>query len=112
MIRRPPRSTLFPYTTLFRSRCWESAIPVGPPNGPFHLAWPEGYGRYLVAPARARSSHSSKPPREMPLSPFFPRASLCPSRLDCVMGGRRQNRRPVGRSFLFLHFHFGNENRG
>src|SRR2546422_6166759 len=26
MIRRPPRSTLFPYTTLFRSRCW----PLGP----------------------------------------------------------------------------------
>src|SRR2546426_4512690 len=24
MIRRPPRSTLFPYTTLFRSRCWWS----------------------------------------------------------------------------------------
>src|SRR5256714_14099109 len=23
MIRRPPRSTLFPYTTLFRSRRWE-----------------------------------------------------------------------------------------
>ena len=23
MIRRPPRSTLFPYTTLFRSRLWE-----------------------------------------------------------------------------------------
>src|SRR5690242_21700727 len=23
MIRRPPRSTLFPYTTLFRSRCYE-----------------------------------------------------------------------------------------
>src|SRR3712207_7731490 len=22
MIRRPPRSTLFPYTTLFRSNCW------------------------------------------------------------------------------------------
>src|SRR5258708_21677098 len=39
MIRRPPRSTLFPYTTLFRSvmydneniyvacRCWDSAPP-------------------------------------------------------------------------------------
>src|SRR2546430_9734695 len=27
MIRRPPRSTLFPYTTLFRSTAWE-AIPV------------------------------------------------------------------------------------
>src|SRR5256884_5559773 len=24
MIRRPPRSTLFPYTTLFRSPCWFS----------------------------------------------------------------------------------------
>src|SRR2546427_3515002 len=25
MIRRPPRSTLFPYTTLFRSPCWGRA---------------------------------------------------------------------------------------
>src|SRR2546430_4763591 len=25
MIRRPPRSTLFPYTTLFRSRAWLGA---------------------------------------------------------------------------------------
>src|SRR5438477_4937114 len=25
MIRRPPRSTLFPYTTLFRSGMWEEA---------------------------------------------------------------------------------------
>src|SRR5256885_4847725 len=25
MIRRPPRSTLFPYTTLFRSRGWRRA---------------------------------------------------------------------------------------
>src|SRR2546426_5979362 len=25
MIRRPPRSTLFPYTTLFRSRRWGSS---------------------------------------------------------------------------------------
>src|SRR5256885_12216612 len=28
MIRRPPRSTLFPYTTLFRSLEGESAVPV------------------------------------------------------------------------------------
>src|SRR5256885_11142937 len=35
MIRRPPRSTLFPYTTLFRShrrcggiQCWRSSEPV------------------------------------------------------------------------------------
>src|ERR1039458_6198897 len=25
MIRRPPRSTLFPYTTLFRSKTWRSS---------------------------------------------------------------------------------------
>src|SRR5258707_6349504 len=27
MIRRPPRSTLFPYTTLFRSRCCQQEAP-------------------------------------------------------------------------------------
>src|SRR5947208_6505142 len=26
MIRRPPRSTLFPYTTLFRSRQWDNIL--------------------------------------------------------------------------------------
>src|SRR3989442_2202600 len=33
MIRRPPRSTLFPYTTLFRSDCppWRSTNPALPP---------------------------------------------------------------------------------
>src|SRR5258706_9392911 len=30
MIRRPPRSTLFPYTTLFRSRLWYREARVGP----------------------------------------------------------------------------------
>src|SRR5690349_21868393 len=27
MIRRPPRSTLFPYTTLFRSVIWQTYLP-------------------------------------------------------------------------------------
>src|SRR3989442_9714159 len=27
MIRRPPRSTLFPYTTLFRSLLWSGIVP-------------------------------------------------------------------------------------
>src|SRR6516165_10397149 len=34
MIRRPPRSTLFPYTTLFRSRSWSSLSSPGPGHGP------------------------------------------------------------------------------
>src|SRR3712207_6851433 len=33
MIRRPPRSTLFPYTTLFRSRDVRDVIPVAPGLG-------------------------------------------------------------------------------
>src|SRR5258708_11230894 len=28
MIRRPPRSTLFPYTTLFRSSCFSLKTPI------------------------------------------------------------------------------------
>src|SRR2546430_7589666 len=31
MIRRPPRSTLFPYTTLFRSEKWERENNAKPP---------------------------------------------------------------------------------
>src|SRR5260221_12267046 len=40
MIRRPPRSTLFPYTTLFRS-----AIVVGPAGGEIST---DKYGRVKV----------------------------------------------------------------
>src|SRR6266849_5107543 len=38
MIRRPPRSTLFPYTTLFRSRGLQRPRP--PPPGPAKRACP------------------------------------------------------------------------
>src|SRR3712207_7837401 len=33
MIRRPPRSTLFPYTTLFRSHGWPADRPARRPQG-------------------------------------------------------------------------------
>src|SRR3989475_10836203 len=36
MIRRPPRSTLFPYTPLFQSRFETTAIPPVPPPAPLH----------------------------------------------------------------------------
>src|SRR2546426_4534851 len=38
MIRRPPRSTLFPYTTLFRSlgHEWYDLWGIAPPNEPDH----------------------------------------------------------------------------
>src|SRR5438067_4377555 len=34
MIRRPPRSTLFPYTTLFRSCGFSNAVDGRPPDAP------------------------------------------------------------------------------
>src|SRR3712207_8995479 len=45
MIRRPPRSTLFPYTTLFRSRHGEQVAERGA-KIPIHVA----VGARLVAP--------------------------------------------------------------
>src|SRR5690554_7279680 len=36
MIRRPPRSTLFPYTTLFRSRTTRDSLYN--PDHPYHLS--------------------------------------------------------------------------
>src|SRR2546426_8262390 len=38
MIRRPPRSTLFPYTTLFRSQLDSAAIDVDQPSRLLRLA--------------------------------------------------------------------------
>src|SRR5256885_12057550 len=35
MIRRPPRSTLFPYTTLFRSHKWENGTAPTESGGDF-----------------------------------------------------------------------------
>src|SRR5258708_28626130 len=49
MIRRPPRSTLFPYTTLFRSRRFS----LNKPESKFGTAGREGSAR---APSRDRKS--------------------------------------------------------
>src|SRR2546430_16272917 len=48
MIRRPPRSTLFPYTTLFRSE--RAAFPlILPPQVIVHVAHPHGRRRRQCA---------------------------------------------------------------
>src|SRR2546422_3003564 len=48
MIRRPPRSTLFPYTTLFRSH---RAAPTACPSGPARRHAPAANPVRFAAPA-------------------------------------------------------------
>src|SRR3712207_7283917 len=57
MIRRPPRSTLFPYTTLFRSRR-RGRSPTGPLGG----TTPVSPSRPVLASPRAAPSSTSRPP--------------------------------------------------
>src|SRR5256885_4735398 len=59
MIRRPPRSTLFPYTTLFRS---DLALGLGVPGVTVLLTDPQGCDRVLegVLPAARSEEHTSE----------------------------------------------------
>src|SRR2546426_3865251 len=45
MIRRPPRSTLFPYTTLFRSKFGRSAARGDGGSGIGRMVWPDHISR-------------------------------------------------------------------
>src|SRR5438876_2308943 len=56
MIRRPPRSTLFPYTTLFRSQ----SRPSGPAHTPAEVNGPLASGPFTDRKStRLNSSHPS-----------------------------------------------------
>src|SRR2546421_6852423 len=54
MIRRPPRSTLFPYTTLFRSRVLY--------GGPGSSAFPVRLASEIFQRCRSRLAHQGAPP--------------------------------------------------
>src|SRR2546427_9567202 len=51
MIRRPPRSTLFPYTTLFRSRPGRNRLPLTITS---RTRWSERAGEPSLQPATLR----------------------------------------------------------
>src|SRR3712207_8322978 len=59
MIRRPPRSTLFPYTTLFRSMALAQVSPPQP-----------GPGQPPPAPTRPRGGRGPMPPGPNPDSQY------------------------------------------
>src|SRR2546421_3675576 len=65
MIRRPPRSTLFPYTTLFRSRshaAWSSRSRVTISAISSFLTWPERPSEQStrMSPLRRSEEHTSE----------------------------------------------------
>src|SRR2546426_10180644 len=67
MIRRPPRSTLFPYTTLFRSNRNELEIPAE------HLA---RVALRLGAQLRGRDAHEHTGGRGLEIASFYPALEL------------------------------------
>src|SRR5258707_2980902 len=77
MIRRPPRSTLFPYTTLFRS-IQRQALPC-PPVRKWRPAPPSSH----LEPARSSPKHESRVEMFSPIfaAPTGTRASLFAARI-------------------------------
>src|SRR2546430_17128213 len=80
MIRRPPRSTLFPYTTLFRScggardrRGDQAGQEQGQPDQDAQA------DRVEPAPHQCAVSVTSRPFRTMPMTTVLPAASPLPS---------------------------------
>src|SRR3989442_8772264 len=100
MIRRPPRSTLFPYTTLFRSR----------PQG---AAARNGAGRFSVPRLRGRRAarRSEEHTSELQSRPHLVCRLLLEKKkkVDCPPTIQTSRRRPVLASES--HFWNGNQTR-
>src|SRR6266853_1495668 len=80
MIRRPPRSTLFPYTTLFRSRPEPppGSAPTPPPRP--NPRSPRSVGRGRSAPDRTATGDPRRPPPRglVQVRAVLPRAARAP----------------------------------
>src|SRR3712207_7058918 len=57
MIRRPPRSTLFPYTTLFRSNVPDPHAAIPARGGDLRAARGKGHGRHPAGVAAKGADH-------------------------------------------------------
>src|SRR5574337_300297 len=74
MIRRPPRSTLFPYTTLFRS---VSVLDIEEDSGGAIWVATEGLGLYRFANGEWKQFTSTDPGVDLP-SPYVNSITLAP----------------------------------
>src|SRR3712207_7623128 len=90
MIRRPPRSTLFPYTTLFRSSSPAPAV-VRAPSSPTRS--PGGTGG---SPTRCRPSRSEEHTSELQSRQY----------LVCRLLLEKKNQIAVHDPFFVCHDHF------
>src|SRR2546427_11763308 len=76
MIRRPPRSTLFPYTTLFRSHRFQRVLPARRPAREAQQPDPGAAQHRAVLRRRARLSRGrppdARPALRAPASPPAP----------------------------------------
>src|SRR2546422_4911898 len=98
MIRRPPRSTLFPYTTLFRSRSSASVLkPSASPREP---------SRPRRSSGRNTAKGSSGPP---PTTPSSDRKSTCLNSshgyISYAVFCLKKKKRHVMQHALFQHQH-------
>src|SRR2546429_7677408 len=93
MIRRPPRSTLFPYTTLFRSRSSSSAFPRNSSGSPDRREWPPTlWRRHHGVRAIGLATAPDSPRRTSSLV----RADCRPLRRESEEGFTRQNGHLLG----------------
>src|SRR3712207_6501792 len=97
MIRRPPRSTLFPYTTLFRSVATPVRRIVGRPARPI--------GRVVSLLIASRTRHRSMSLRNLLLVGAVAVLMLCVAGIGGggLLGGGWESTRPESRP---PHFHF------
>src|SRR2546427_3073386 len=96
MIRRPPRSTLFPYTTLFRSPVSRSTIHFVVRPERSGLTPPRSGRMVRLSPEQERGRHEEGPDRHhrLPDAHCEPRAHAdrCPRRRISWRGGWRARR--------------------
>src|SRR5256885_5182248 len=69
MIRRPPRSTLFPYTTLFRSRPVQHQAQACPPTTDERHRWHAACLKVQPPPVPAAAARPAGVPRKIVLAP-------------------------------------------
>src|SRR3712207_983984 len=90
MIRRPPRSTLFPYTTLFRSRLEPLHLPLPAPRGAMRVLRPVVQVPAGPMPHLGQNLALRHPVAPQPISDDAPRLVLEPGQqaLEEALGGR------------------------